>query len=283
VNSAASPVPGPERPLVTIVPAGQRVALDVGEVWAFRELLFLLAWRDVQVRYKQTVLGIAWAVLQPLLTMAVFTVIFGRLARVPSNGIPYPLFSYAALLPWTFFSNAVTSAGSSVVGSAQLITKVYFPRLIIPGAAVLATLVDFAIAFVLLIVLMLVYGTVPGWSALLVVPLTVLTVVLALGVGAWTAAMNVKYRDFRHALPFAMQLWLFVTPVIYPTSLVPERLRPWLALNPLTGIVEGFRGALFGRPLEWPALGIATVLSCAVLWLGARTFRRMERTFADVI
>jgi lipopolysaccharide transport system permease protein len=270
-------------PSVTILPAGGRVSLDLRELWTYRELLFFLAWRDVKVRYKQTALGVAWAVLQPLLGMVVFTLVFGRLAKVPSEGIPYPLFSYAALLPWTFFSNAVTTSGASIVGSAQLITKVYFPRLIIPGAAVGATLVDFAIALVLLGGLMLAYGLGVGAGALLILPLTLLTVILALGVGAWTAAMTVRYRDFRHALPFAMQLWLFATPVIYPASLVPATWRPLLMLNPLTGIIEGYRAALFGRPLDGASVTISTVISVAALWWGARTFRTMERTFADII
>jgi lipopolysaccharide transport system permease protein len=280
-----TPLPGADRaaPPVRIEPAARRVSLDLRELLVYRELLFFLAWRDVKVRYKQTALGVAWAVLQPLLAMTLFTLVFGRLAKVPSDGIPYPLFSYAALLPWTFFSNAVTTSGTSVVGSAQLITKVYFPRLIIPGAAVAATLVDFAIALGLLAVLMVAYGAGVGPGVLLMLPLVLLTVILALGVGAWTAAMTVRYRDFRHALPFAMQLWLFATPVIYPASLVPSGWRPLLMLNPLTGIIEGYRAALFGRPLDIASLALATVLSFLALWWGARTFRGMERTFADII
>jgi lipopolysaccharide transport system permease protein len=280
-----TPLPGADRaaPPVRIEPAARRVSLDLRELLVYRELLFFLAWRDVKVRYKQTALGVAWAVLQPLLAMTLFTLVFGRLAKVPSDGIPYPLFSYAALLPWTFFSNAVTTSGTSVVGSAQLITKVYFPRLIIPGAAVAATLVDFAIALGLLAVLMVAYGAGVGPGVLLMLPLVLLTVILALGVGAWTAAMTVRYRDFRHALPFAMQLWLFATPVIYPASLVPSGWRPLLMLNPLTGIIEGYRAALFGRPLDIASLALATVLSLLALWWGARTFRGMERTFADII
>ncbi len=281
--NTASPTADRAAPLVTLGPAGRRVALDLRELWAYRELLFFLAWRDVKVRYKQTALGVAWAVLQPLLAMVVFTLVFGRLAKVPSDGIPYPLFSYAALLPWTFFANAVTSSGTSIVGSAQLITKVYFPRLIIPGAAVAATLVDFAIALLLLAALMIAYGAGVGPTVLLVPPLVLLTLILALGVGAWTAAMTVRYRDFRHALPFAMQIWLFATPVIYPSSLVPPAWRPLLMLNPLTGIIDGYRAALFGRPLDGASLAVATIISLGALWLGARTFRRMERTFADII
>ncbi len=268
---------------MVIEPTAGRAALQLREVWTYRELLFFLAWRDVKVRYKQTALGVAWALLQPLLAMVVFTLVFGRLAKVPSEGVPYPLFSYAGLLPWTFFANAVTSSGTSVVGSAQLITKVYFPRLIIPGAAVAAALVDFGIAFALLLALMLAYGVDLSWGLFAVPALVVLTLVLALGVGAWTSAMTVRYRDFRYALPFAMQLWLFVTPVIYPTSLVPPKWQFLLMLNPLTGIVEGYRAALFGRSPDWASLAAAAAVSAAALWVGARTFRRMERTFADVI
>jgi len=270
-------------PIVVIEPTTGRVGLRLHEVWAYRELLFFLAWRDVKVRYKQTALGVAWALLQPLLAMMVFTLVFGRLARVPSEGIPYPLFSYAGLLPWTFFANAVTSSGASVVGSAQLITKVYFPRLIIPGAAVAAAMVDFGIALVFLLGLMVAYGVHFSWSLCAVPALVLLTLVLALGVGAWVSAMTVRYRDFRYALPFAMQLWLFVTPVIYPTSMVPRGWQFLLKLNPLTGIVEGYRAALFGGAADGIGLAMAAMVSTAALWIGAKTFRRMERTFADVI
>jgi lipopolysaccharide transport system permease protein len=271
------------QPTVVIRPAGRRVGLDLREIWEHHELLFFLAWRDVKVRYKQTVLGALWAVLQPLVTMVIFTLVFSRMAHVPSNGIPYPLFSYAALLPWTYFANAVTASGTSVVGSSQLITKVYFPRLIIPGAAVLAGLVDFAIAFLLLVGLMIYYGT-PVHIAILLLPVLVFaTTILALGVGTWTAAMNVKYRDFRHALPFAIQLWMFATPVIYPTSLVPAQWRWLLTLNPLTGLIESFRAALFGSPIPWSALGVGVAITCAIMLYAAYTFRRMERGFADVI
>jgi len=253
------------------------------ELWEYRELLSFLTWRDVKVRYRQTFLGALWAVLQPLLTMIVFTLVFGRLAGMPSDGIPYPLFSYAALLPWTFFANAVTSSSTSVVGSAHLITKVYFPRLIIPGAAVLAGLVDFGIAFVLLLGLMLWYGTPLAATILLVPVLVFLTALLALGVGDWTAAMHVKYRDFRYAVPFAIQLWMFATPVIYPSRLVPESWRWLLDLNPLTGIVEGFRGILFSGCIPWMSLGVTTILTILGFIYAAYTFRRMERSFADII
>jgi lipopolysaccharide transport system permease protein len=273
----------PDQPLVTIEPIRGWVALHLRDLWAYRELLYFLTWRDVKVRYKQTVLGAAWAIIQPLFTMLIFTLFFGKLAGLPSDGIPYPLFAYAGLLPWMFFSNAVTSSGNSLVGSANLITKVYFPRMIIPGAAVGAGLVDFAIAFVLLVGLMIYYGVQVTWTILLLPVLVILVTLLALGVGMWMSAMNVKYRDIRYALPFLIQLWMFGSPIIYPLSMVPEQWRWLMALNPLTGIIEGFRSSLFGRPLDWSILAISTGVTLAVLIYSAYTFRRMERTFADVV
>jgi lipopolysaccharide transport system permease protein len=252
-------------------------------LWAYRELLYFLTWRDVKVRYKQTVLGAAWAIIQPLFTMIVFSIFFGRLANMPSDGIPYPLFAYAALMPWTFFSNAVTNSGNSLVGSANLITKVYFPRMIIPGAAVAAGLVDLLIAFAILIVLMIVYGVGASWGLLMLAPLVILTTTLAIGMGMWTSALNVKYRDIRHALPFAIQLLMFATPIIYPLSIVPSRWRWVLTLNPLTGIIEGYRAAFFGRPFNWPLLAISAAITFGILIYSAYYFKRMERTFADIV
>ena len=283
---ASAEAPGyqvPDQPLVTIEPSRGWVALNLRDLWAYRELLYFLTWRDVKVRYKQTVLGAAWAIIQPLFTMLIFTLFFGKLAGLPSDGIPYPLFAYAGLLPWMFFSNAVTSSGNSLVGSANLITKVYFPRMIIPGAAVGAGLVDFAIAFVLLVALMIYYGVQVTWAILLLPILVLLVTLLALGVGMWMSAMNVKYRDIRYALPFLIQLWMFGSPIIYPLSMVPEKWHWLMALNPLTGIIEGFRSSLFGRPIDWSILGISTGVTFAVLIYSAYTFRRMERTFADVV
>ena len=237
----------PEKPLFTLRPSRGWVRLNVRELWRYRELLYFLTWRDIQVRYKQTVLGAAWAILQPLATMLMFWLFFGNLAHMPSDDIPYPLFAFAGLLPWMFFANAVTNSGNSLVGSANLVTKVYFPRMIIPGAAVLAGLVDFAIAFVVLGVLMVCYGRVPGWHAVWLLPyLVLLLAFLATGVGMWLSALNVKYRDIRYVLPFLIQLWMFATPIIYPASIVPLKWRWVLAINPVTGIVEGFRAALFG-------------------------------------
>ena len=271
-----------DAPLIVIEPPRAWRALNLRELFAHRELLYFMIWRDVKVRYKQTALGVAWAVIQPLLTMMIFTIFFGRLAGVPSDNFPYPVFAYAALLPWTFFSNAVINSGNSLVGSSQLITKVYFPRLIIPAASVGAGLVDFVIAFVVFVALMFYYGIVPSWQIVMLAPLLLLATLLALGVGMWTSALNVKYRDVRYALPFVMQLWMFVSPIIYPTSM----LKQWqwlLALNPLTGIIEGFRSALLGRPFGWLAIGLSTVITLGMLAFAAYSFRRMEKRFADIV
>jgi len=273
----------PDEPVVRIRPSRSWVALHVGELWAYRELLYFLTWRDVKVRYKQAALGAAWAILQPMLTMLIFTLFFGRLAKVPSDGIPYPIFAYAALLPWTFFANAVTNSGNSLVGSASLITKVYFPRLIVPAAAVGAGLVDLAIAFTVFVGLFVYYGFSLTWQVVLVPFLVALATILALGVGLWMSALNVKYRDIRYALPFLVQLWMFASPVIYPASLMPEKYRWVLLVNPMTGVIEGFRAALLGRPLPWTALGYSAVISVALLIWAAYFFRHMEREFADVV
>lgn len=275
--------PGAESPTIIIRPSSGWVSLDLREVWRYRELLYFLTWRDIKVRYKQTVLGAAWAVIQPLFTMLVFTLFFGKLARMPSDGIPYPIFSYAALLPWTYFANALSGAGNSLVGSANLITKVYFPRIIVPGSAVLAGLLDYAIALVVLLGLMVWYGVLPGLGCLLFVPLTVLTCVFALGVGMWLAALNVQYRDVRYAIPFLIQLWMFATPIVYPLSVVPPQWRWAMALNPMAGLIEGFRASLLGRPIPWLPLGISGTLAIATLVTGAFYFRRMEKTFADIV
>jgi len=272
-----------DRPLVTIEPNKRWSADEVRDLWAYRELLYFLTWRDVKVRYKQTELGVAWAILQPLLTMLIFTIFFGKLARVPSDNIPYPIFAYAGLLPWTFFANALSNSGNSLVGSANLITKVYFPRLIIPGAAVAAGLVDFAIGFVILILLMIYYQVGLTWNLLMFPVLLLLTTLLALGMGMWLSALNVKYRDVRFALPFLIQLWMFVSPIIYPASFVPASLRWVLALNPLTGIIEGYRSSLFGLPFNWTALAISAGITLALLVYSAYVFRQMEKSFADII
>jgi len=273
----------PEKPLVSIRAGGSGPPIDLKSLWDYRELLYFLTWRDVKVRYKQTALGAAWAIIQPLFTMIIFTIFFGNLAKVPSDGIPYPIFAYAALLPWTFFSNAITSSGNSLVGSAHLITKVYFPRMIIPGAAVAAGLIDLMVAFGILIILMIYYGVGATWNLLMLPALILLTTLLAIGVGMYTSALNVKYRDIRYALPFAIQLLMFATPIIYPVSLVPERWRWAFNLNPLTGIIEGFRASFFGRPFNWPALAFSAAITLALLVYAAYHFKRMERTFADIV
>ncbi len=257
--------------------------LDLKELWAYRELLWVLTLRDVKVRYKQTVLGVAWAVIQPVMTMLVFTIFFGRLAQMPSDGFPYPVFVYAALLPWIFFANAVGNAGNSLLGSANLVSKVYFPRLVIPLASVGAGLIDFAISAVILLLLMLVYGV--GWSLnLLAAPLLVLAVVFtALGVGTLLSALIVAYRDFRYVIPFLVQLWLFATPVIYPVSLVPERWQWLLYLNPMAGLIEGFRSVFLGKAFDVTALAISMTVAVVVFLVGAFYFEKVERRFADII
>jgi len=257
-----------------IEPTRGWVALRLREVFAYRELLFFLVWRDLKVRYKQTILGVAWAVLQPLLTMLVFALFFGRLARVPSDGVPYSLFAYTALVPWTFFATGLTMASNSLVGSAHLITKVYFPRLTIPLATVLAGLVDFALAFPLLFGLMWWYGVTP----------TIQVVWLPLGIGLWLSALNVQFRDVRHVVPFLTQLWMFATPIAYPSSLLPEKWRTLYALNPMVGVVEGFRWALLGTSTRpGPMIFVSAIAATVLLVGGAYFFRRMERTFADVV
>jgi lipopolysaccharide transport system permease protein len=266
-----------------VVESGRRAPLDWRELWSYRDLFYLLTWRDVKVRYKQTLLGVAWAVLQPLLPMVVFALVFGRLAGMPSDGIPYPLFVYAGLLPWTFFANAVTVSGNSLVGSANLITKVYFPRILVPTASVAAALVDLTVACVALGVLLGVYRVSPGWSLVLLPVFVLLTALAAVGFGLWSAALNVKYRDVRYALPFLVQLGMFVTPVVYPLSLVPDRWRWVLALNPLTGVVEGYRSCLFGRPPELGLTMVSVASTVVVLLIALLTFRRAERSFADVV
>ena len=272
----------PDKPLVSIRPSKSWVALNLRDLWLYRDLLYFLVWRDVKVRYKQTALGVAWAIMQPLFTMLIFSFIFGRLAGIKSDGVPYPLFAYAGLLSWTFFANAVTSSGNSLVGSANLITKVYFPRLLIPVAAVIAGLVDFAIAFLLLAVLMLYYRVALTWNILMLPVLMLLTTLLAIGVGMWMSALNVKYRDIRYALPFVIQLWFFASPIIYPASIF-QHWRWLLAFNPMAGLIEGYRAALYGRPFDWPMLALSSGLTLALLTYAAFTFRRMEKGFADII
>lgn len=273
----------PKEPLVVIEPTQAWSGIHLRDLWAFRELLYFLTWRDVKVRYKQTELGVAWAIIQPLLTMLIFSLFFGRLAGVPSDNVPYPVFAYAGLLAWTFFANAITNSGNSLVGNANLITKVYFPRMMIPGAAVAAGLVDFAIALIILVVLMFYYRVMVTWNVLMFPVLVVLTTLLALGMGMWLSGLNVKYRDVRFALPFMVQLWMFVSPVIYPASFLPEQYRWLLWFNPMSGIIEGYRSALFGLPFHWAALASSTAITLALLVYSAYSFHRMEKSFADIV
>ncbi len=270
-------------PWVVIDPSEARPLVEVRELWHYRDLLYFLTWRDISVRYKQTVLGFLWAILQPFLTMVVFAIFLGRLAGMPSDGVPYPVFSYLGLLPWTYFSGAVTRAGTSVVGNAHLLTRVYFPRVLVPLSATLSALVDFAIASLVLGGLMAWYGMVPARTAVLLVPLAALTALAATGIGMWLAALNVRYRDVQHAIPFVMQLWMFATPVVYPTSLVPAGWRPLFALNPMTGIVEAYRAAVLGTALDWSSLGISALSAAVLAALGAWQFHRMEQSFADQV
>lgn len=282
-RSEPPPEPAPV-PVTVIRPARGWVSLNLRELWHYRELLYFLVWRDVKVRYKQTVLGAAWAILQPIATMVVFTLFFGRLAGVPSDGVPYPLFSLAALVPWTFFSTGLVQSSNSLVGSQQLITKVYFPRLAIPIASVLAGVVDFALAFVVLLGVMVAYGAVPGPRVVWIFPLLTLAFVTALGVGLWLAALHVRYRDVRYVMPFFVQLWLLATPIAYPSSLLAEPWRTLYGINPMVGVVEGFRWALLGTDTApGPAVAISSLVAVALLLGGVVYFRRTERTFADVI
>ncbi len=254
------------------------------DLWAYRELVYFLTWRDIKVRYKQTALGVSWAIIQPFFTMVVFSVFFGRLASVPSDGVPYPLFSFAALVPWSFFAYGLAQAANSVVGSQQLVTKVYFPRLAIPVATVLSGVVDFALAFLVLLGMMAWYGHWPTANVVWLPALLLLAFVAALGVGIWLAALNVQYRDVRYVVPFLSQFWLLATPIAYPSSLLEEPWRTVHALNPMVGVVEGFRWALLGTATRpGPMLLASALAALAILGGGVLYFRRMERTFADVI
>ena len=275
----------PGQAAVTVIePPTGRPSLGLGELWAYRELLYFITWRDIKVRYKQTALGASWAIIQPLLTMVVFSLFFGNLAKVPSDGVPYPLFSFVALVPWTFFANGLTQSANSVVASQQLVTKVYFPRLAIPIATVLSGAIDFVLAFVVLLGLMAVYGVAPTAHALLIVPLLLLAFVASLGVGLWLAALNVQYRDVRYAVPFLTQIWLFATPIAYPSSLLGEPWRTLYGLNPMVGVVEGYRWALLGAGSPPGRMVLMSCLAALVVLIGGILyFRRMEQTFADVI
>jgi lipopolysaccharide transport system permease protein len=273
-----------ELPKIVIQPSRGWRSLDLKDLWQYRELLYFLAWRDIKVRYKQTVLGGLWAIIQPFLTMVVFSLFFGKLAKIPSDGVPYPLFAYAALVPWTFFANGLSQSADSLVGSANLIKKVYFPRLIIPISSVLSGLVDFVLAFVVLLGMMLYYGLVPTLNVIWLPLLLVLALVTALGTVFWLSAMNVQFRDVRYTVPFLIQVWLFATPIAYPSSLLGEPWRTLYGLNPMVGVVEGFRWALLGAQTGPGPVILASSLAALTLFVtGAFYFRRMEKTFADIV
>jgi lipopolysaccharide transport system permease protein len=269
---------------IIIRPAKGWVPLRLGELWAYRELVYFLAWRDIRVRYKQTALGVMWAIVQPLLTMVVFSLFFGRLAKVPSDGIPYPLFSLTALVPWTLFAYGLSQSAESLVASRSLITKVYFPRLAIPIATVVSGLVDFALSFLVLLAMIVWYGVAPTVHVLWLPVFLLLAVCTSLGVGLWLSALNVQYRDVRYVVPFLTQLWLFATPIAYPASLLREPWRTVYGLNPMVGVVEGFRWALLGTAnAPGAVVFISALVALALLIGGAFYFRRMERTFADMV
>lgn len=279
----AAPAPRPEETILLRPRRGWQ-PIRLAELWRYRELLWFLAWRDVKVRYKQTALGVGWAVLQPLFLMILSSLIFGGLGKISSGDVPYPLFSLCALLPWQLFAYALTQASNSVVAEQNLITKVYFPRVLIPLSSVLSGVVDFAIAFVLLLGMMAWYGVAPGWGIVTLPLFTLLALAAALAVGLWLSALNVQYRDFRYTLAFLTQLWFFATPVVYPSSLIPEKYRLFYGLNPMAGVVEGFRWALLGKAEPPGAMLWVSVASVAVLLVGGLFyFRRMERSFADVV
>ena len=270
-------------PLVEIVPSSGFRALNGRELWTYRELLYFLVWRDIKVRYKQTALGAGWAILQPMLTMGVFAVFLGRLAKVPSDGLPYPLFAFAGLIPWTYFATAVSSGSASIVASQQLISKVYFPRLLIPLASAVTPLVDAAIALATLVPLLIWFHVVPGPALVWVPAFAVLAVATAFATALWLATLTVEFRDVRYLVPFVVQFWMFATPVAYPASLVPARWRLLYGLNPMTGVVEGFRWTLVGGPPPGPLAAVSALVVAALLAAGLGFFRRSEGTFADII
>ena len=268
---------------LTLRPSSGWVSLQLRDLWEFRELLYFLVWRDIKVRYKQTVLGTAWAVLQPVFTMVIFSLFFGRLAKMPSDGVPYPIFSFAALVPWGFFSNGLVAAANSLVGNANLIKKVYFPRLIIPISAVLSGAVDLLLALIVLFGMMVYFHVWPTLHIIWLPLFFLLAFIASLGVGLWLSAMNVQFRDVRHTVSFLVQAWLFATPIAYPSSLLPEPWRSLYGLNPMAGVVEGFRWALLGTPAPGAIIWVSTLASVVVLISGAYYFRRMERIFADTV
>ena len=274
----------PRAPTVVIEPRKGLFDLDLAAVWEYRELLYFLVWRNVKVRYKQTAVGATWVVLQPLLTMVIFTVVFSYLAKIPSDGLPYPIFAYTALLPWTYFSQALGRGGGGLVSNANLISKVYFPRLIIPLASVVTPLVDFGLSFIILLAMMVWYGIAPTWGVLALPFFLLLALMTALAVSLFLSALNVKYRDVGYVIPFVIQFWMYASPVIYPVSMIPERFRLLYSLNPMVGVIEGFRWALLGHTSpDFGVMAVSGIAVIALLFAGIVYFRHMERTFADVI
>ena len=286
IQRPAAMLPRTEKslPVFRIEPSVGWASLKLGELWAYRELLYFLVWRDVKLRYKQTELGIAWALIQPFLTMVIFSLLFGKLAKIPSDGSPYPIFTFTALVPWVFFANGLTQCSNSLVGNSNLITKVYFPRLIVPISAVLSGGLDFALSFLVLIGMLLYYG-IPVTAAIFCLPLfLLLELITALGMGLWFSALNVKYRDVRFVVPFIVQIWMFATPIVYSSTLMPGRWRILYGLNPMVGVIEGFRWMLLGAQTHpTPVIAVSAVMAAAALVWGAFYFRRVERTFADLV
>jgi len=267
-----------------IIEAGRTEKHYWADLWRYRELFLMLAWRDVAVRYKQTVIGAAWAVVRPLLTMIVFSVIFGRIARLPSGGVPYPLFVFAAMLPWMFFSNALTEASGSLVANERLITKVYFPRMVVPASSVIVSMIDFMVSFLILVLMFIYYHHAPTWRLLALPALLLLAFLAALGPGLLITALNVQYRDFRYVIPFIVQFGLYVSPVGFGSNVVPEQWRPLYSLNPMVGVIDGFRWAICGTGgAGWLCFAVSAGVTAVLLWFGVWYFRRMERSFADVI
>jgi lipopolysaccharide transport system permease protein len=273
-----------DKPFIRIEPSRGWVSLKLGEVWKYRELLYFFVWRDIKVRYKQTALGATWVILQPFLTMVIFTIIFGKIAKIPSDGVPYPIFSYAALVPWTFFANGLGKASSSIVGSSNLINKIYFPRLCIPIAAVLSGIVDFMLSFIMLIGMMFYFGIMPTVNIIWLPLLVLLAMMTSLGVSLWFSAIQVRFRDVSFIVSFLIQIWLFATPIVYPSSLLPEPWKTLYGINPMAGVVEGFRWALLStNTAPGPIIIVSSLASLLILISGSLFFRRMEKTFADIV
>jgi lipopolysaccharide transport system permease protein len=288
VENMEIPKPGSQPPgtfpVIRIQPTRGWVSLRLGELYEYRELLYFLIWRDIKVRYKQTVLGASWAILQPFFTMIIFSLFFGKLAKVPSDGIPYPIFSYSALVPWTFFSHGILLASNSLVQQANMIKKVYFPRLAMPAASVFAGVIDFCLAFTLLLGMMFYFRIYPGWNVVWLPFFLFIAVITCLGVSLWLSAMNVQFRDVRHTIPFLTQFWMFATPIAYPSSLLHEPWKTVYGINPMAGVIEGFRWALLGtKTAPGPIIVVSSVAAVLFLLTGAMYFRRMEKTFADIV